>query len=52
MNIIEHSSDFLGGRQSNFSGNNGASWWCILVEKQAHNEQKPIVSLSFTYTFV
>ena len=21
-------------------------WWSILLEKQAHNEQKPIVSLS------
>ena len=24
----------------------GALWWSILLEKQAHNELKPIVSLS------
>ena len=44
MSSIEHFSNFL-GREAN-SGKNGALWWSILLEKQAHNELKPIVSLS------
>ena len=28
------------------SGNNGALEWSILLERQVHNELKPIVSLS------
>ena len=35
---------FWGERYLNV--NNGALWWSILLEKQAHNELKPIVSLS------
>ena len=46
---------FLGETQ-HLSGNNGALWWSILVDNQAHNEQKPIASLSsfavFELTFV
>ena len=32
---------FLGETQ-HLSGNNRALWWSILVDNQAHNEQKPI----------
>ena len=32
---------FLGETQ-HLSGNNGALRWSILVDNQAHNEQKPI----------
>ena len=32
MSTIEHFSDFLGERH--LSGNNGALWWRILLEKQ------------------
>ena len=50
MKIIEHLSDFLGRRQSilveTSEHHGGETWWRILVEKQAHNEQRPIVSLS------
>ena len=54
MSIIEHFSDFLwgrgkgggGGEREHLSGNNGPLRWGILVKKQVHDEQKPIVSLS------
>ena len=48
MSTIEHFSVtfFWGGGGRHLSGNNEALGWSILLEKQAHNELKPIVSLS------
>ena len=34
------------GKRHLSAGNNGALGWSILLEKQAHNELRPIVSLS------
>ena len=38
----------LGGRKEteHVSRNNGPLWWSILVKRQVHDEQKPVVSLS------
>ena len=61
MSTIEHflvTFFFGGGGGRHLSGNNEALGWSILLEKQAHNELTPIVSLSIfavyelTYDFV
>ena len=49
MSIIREFSDFS-GETKHFRGKNGSLRWSILVGKQKHNVQKPIISSGLSWT--